>query len=243
MGFKSRHEEFPLYMEMIAAQAARNKINWMLDGQPVSMDQSSAIAKRLFAHLVMVARGEASDTDKFALNQSPASAPDSSLPARPKSFGASDGKMELLKPEWLLRRIQNRNSARCSHSHRWCSRCRNLHWSHRNRSCSKCHNNRTCSSRIRNRSRSNGNHNNSRSSNRSSNCYKVNNLDSSRVIRKVNNSGNLVSPRKSKSDWTAAIFRQSAAATRSSAGISSSDYKLCQCAISCSWSDAKCRTR
>lgn len=103
MGFKARHEEFPLYMEMIAAQAARNKINWMLDGQPVSMDQSSAIAKRLFAHLVMVARGEASDTDKFALNQTPPSAPESSLPARPKSFGGGTGnKMELLKPEWLL---------------------------------------------------------------------------------------------------------------------------------------------
>lgn len=101
MGFKARHEEFPLYMEMIAAQAARNKINWMLDGQPVSMDQSSAIAKRLFAHLVMVARGEASDTDKFSLNKTPPSAPESSLPARPKSFGTGS-QMELLKPEWLL---------------------------------------------------------------------------------------------------------------------------------------------
>lgn len=103
MGFKARHEEFPLYMEMIAAQAARNKINWMLDGQPVSMDQSSAIAKRLFAHLIMVARGEASDTDKFSLNQKPPVAPDSTLPERQKSFGGGTGnKIELLKPEWLL---------------------------------------------------------------------------------------------------------------------------------------------
>jgi len=66
------------------------------------MDQSSAIAKRLFAHLVMVARGEASDTDKFVLNQATPPAPESSLPARPKSFGSSDNKMDLLKPEWLL---------------------------------------------------------------------------------------------------------------------------------------------
>ncbi|MBS1954691.1 MAG: hypothetical protein JST89_10920 [Cyanobacteria bacterium SZAS-4] len=103
MGFKARHEEFPLYMEMTAAQAARNKINWMLDGQPVSMDQASAIAKRLFAHLIMVARGEASDSDKFSLNQKPPVAPDSSQPARPKSFGGGTGnKIELLKPEWLL---------------------------------------------------------------------------------------------------------------------------------------------
>lgn len=102
MGFKARHEEFPLYMEMIAAQAARNKINWTLDGKPVSMDQASAIAKRLFAHLIMVARGEAKDTDKFSLTQKPVSVPDASLPARPSSFGTSDSKVELLKPEWLL---------------------------------------------------------------------------------------------------------------------------------------------
>ncbi|HEY9731543.1 MAG TPA: hypothetical protein V6C89_06505 [Drouetiella sp.] len=102
MGFKARHEEFPLYMEMIAAQAPRNKVNWTLDGKPVSMDQASAIAKRLFAHLIMVARGEASDTDKFSLTQKPASVPDASLPARPSSFGTSDNKVELLKPEWLL---------------------------------------------------------------------------------------------------------------------------------------------
>jgi hypothetical protein len=102
MGFKSRHEEFPLYLEMIAAQAARNKINWTLDGKPVSMDQASAIAKRLFAHLIMVARGEAKDTDKFSLTQKPVSVPDASLPARPSSFGTSDSKVELLKPEWLL---------------------------------------------------------------------------------------------------------------------------------------------
>jgi hypothetical protein len=107
MGFKARHDEFPVYMEMLAAQTARNKINWTLDGQPVSMDQASAIAKRLFAHLIMVARGEASDKDKFSLNQKtpPGQSSvqhDSSLPARPKSFGTSDSKVELLKPEWLL---------------------------------------------------------------------------------------------------------------------------------------------
>ncbi len=114
MGFKARHEEFPLYMEMIAAQTARNKINWTLDGKPVSMDQASAIAKRLFAHLVMVARGEASDKDKFSLSQKPptAAAPDSSMPARPSSFGTSDSKVELLKPEWLL----DENPTRPTHS-------------------------------------------------------------------------------------------------------------------------------
>jgi hypothetical protein len=101
MGFKARHEEFPLYMEMLAAQAARNKINWMLDGQAVSMDQSSAIAKKLFAHLIMVARGEARDTDKFSLTQ-PVPAAAQIMPSRPSSFGSNDNKMELLKPEWLL---------------------------------------------------------------------------------------------------------------------------------------------
>lgn len=102
MGFKARHEEFPLYMEMIAAPAARNKINWTLDGKPVSMNQASAIAKRLFAHLIMVARGEAKDTDKFSLDAKPPSAPPPELPARPESFGTSNSKVELLKPEWLL---------------------------------------------------------------------------------------------------------------------------------------------
>ncbi|RTL46204.1 MAG: hypothetical protein EKK48_02380 [Candidatus Melainabacteria bacterium] len=102
MGFKARHEEFPLYMEMIAAPAARNKINWTLDGKPVSMNQASAIAKRLFAHLIMVARGEAKDTDKFSLDAKPPTAPAPELPARPESFGTSNSKVELLKPEWLL---------------------------------------------------------------------------------------------------------------------------------------------
>jgi hypothetical protein len=102
MGFKARHEEFPLYMEMLAAQAARNKINWMLDGQAVSMDQSSAIAKKLFAHLIMVARGEARDTDKFSLTQPVPASAHLNEPSRPSSFGSNDNKMELLKPEWLL---------------------------------------------------------------------------------------------------------------------------------------------
>ncbi len=102
MGFNSRYDEFPLYMEMLATQY-RNKINWQLDHQSVSMDQSSAIAKKLFAHLVMVARGEARDTDKFSLHQPGPSTPQPGLPARPSSFaGANGNQMELLKPEWLL---------------------------------------------------------------------------------------------------------------------------------------------
>jgi hypothetical protein len=100
MGFNSRHHEFPLYMEMVATQN-KSKINWQLDNQPVAMDQSSAIAKKLFAHLVMVARGEARDTDKFSLNQY--APPPPGLPARTSSFaGANGNQMELLKPEWLL---------------------------------------------------------------------------------------------------------------------------------------------
>lgn len=107
MGFRARHEEFPLYMEMLATQAARNKIKWALDGQPVSMDQAPSIAKKLFAHLVMVARGEAKETDKFSLNLPPAKSEfptGPGLPQRPSSF---DQDLGLLKPEWLVEERPN----------------------------------------------------------------------------------------------------------------------------------------
>src|SRR5262249_9572487 len=68
IGFDTREDEFPLYLEMRGAKNQKGMILWHVDAMPVSYEALNPISKALFAAFARGTRGELDPKERFRLN-------------------------------------------------------------------------------------------------------------------------------------------------------------------------------